>query len=198
MSHILSLDDLTRVGAHQFGHYQLSSGLHASDYLQCALYLADPQRAEHAGRLIAGSLTEADLQPELIVSPALGGLIIGHETARAIGVPFIFCERFQGEMTLRRGFTVAPGQPLVVVEDVVTTGKSTNEVITVLTESGATVSGVASIVNRSGRSNPFEPIPYQALLSVDLATWTQDECPLCRQGQAITKPGSRPVAGKTT
>jgi orotate phosphoribosyltransferase len=193
MSHTLSLDHLTRVGAHQIGHYQLSSGLHASDYLQCALYLADPQRAEHAGRLIAGALTEKDLQPELIVSPALGGLIIGHETARAMGVPFIFCERHDGEMTLRRGFSVASGQPLVVVEDVVTTGKSTREVITALNESGATVIGVASIVNRSGRSNPFEPVPFQALLSVDLATWTADDCPLCQQGQPISKPGSRPL-----
>jgi orotate phosphoribosyltransferase len=193
MSHSLSLAALTRVGAHQTGHFQLSSGLHASDYLQCALYLADPLRAEHAGRLMAATMAEADLRPELIVSPALGGLIIGHETARAIGVPFIFCERYQGEMTLRRGFTVAPGQQLVVVEDVVTTGKSTREVIAVLTETGATVIAVASIVNRSGRSNPFGPIPYQALLSVDLATWSGDECPLCRQGQPITKPGSRPV-----
>jgi orotate phosphoribosyltransferase len=171
----------------------LSSGLHSGDYLQCALFLANPRRAERAGELLAETIEEAGLEPQIIVAPAMGGLIIGHETARALDLPFIFTERADGVMTLRRGFGLEPGQRVVVVEDVVTTGKSTREVIEILGGFGAKVIGVASMVNRSGVSQPFAPLPSHALLEVEFPTWPQDECPLCREGAPITKPGSRPV-----
>ena len=189
----LTLDELTAAGAHQTGHFRLSSGLHSGDYLQCALYLADPRRAERAGRLIAEGLHRDGVHPDLVVSPALGGIIIGHETARAMGVPFLFTERVNGRMTLRRGFAIRPGQTIAVVEDVVTTGGSTREVIAVLKEAGGSVIAMASIVNRSGQDNPFAPIPYVPLLSVAFSTWPPEECPLCREGKPIEKPGSRPV-----
>ncbi len=189
----LTLEELTAAGAHRTGHFRLSSGLHSGDYLQCALYLADPRRAERAGRLVANGLERAGIHPDLIVSPALGGIIIGHETARATGVPFLFTERQEGRMTLRRGFAIRPGQMIVIVEDVVTTGKSTREVIAVLEEAGGSVIAMASIVNRSGLENPFDPIPYVPLLSVTFPAWPPEECPLCREGQPIEKPGSRPV-----
>jgi orotate phosphoribosyltransferase len=128
-----------------------------------------------------------------VVSPAMGGLIIGHETARALGLPFLFTERADGEMVLRRGFAVAPGQRIVVVEDVVTTGKSTREVIAILEAAGAEVVGLASMVNRSGIANPFDPKPYRALLEASFPTWSADDCPLCADGVPIAKPGSRPI-----
>lgn len=189
----LTLADMTAVGAHQKGHFRLSSGLHSGDYLQCALYLADPGRAERAGRELADAIRSAGMSPDLVVSPALGGVIIGHEVARALGTPFIFTERQEGVMTLRRGFALAPGQRVVVVEDVVTTGKSTREVLEVVASTGAEAVGLASIVNRSGTANPFEPLPYAALLEVSFPTWPPEDCPLCREGHPIVKPGSRPV-----
>ena len=190
----LSLDELTACGAHQEGHFLLSSGLHSGDYLQCALYLAHPSRAARAGGMLADEVTAAQLDPQIIIAPAMGGLIIGHETARALDLPFLFTERSEGTMVLRRGFGVAPGQRVVVIEDVVTTGRSTREVIEILEELGAAVIGVASMINRSGRSRPFAPLPSRSLLDVDFPTWTADECPLCREGVPISKPGSRPVA----
>ncbi len=188
----LALADLTASGALRRGHFRLSSGLHSGDYLQCALHLADPSRAESVGRQLADSLDAAGVVAELVVAPALGGLIVGHETARALAVPFIFSERNNGQMTLRRGFSVAPNQPVVVVEDVVTTGRSTREVIAILQRAGARVVGVASIVNRSEQDNPFAPLPFQTLLRVNFPVWSEDECPLCSKKQAIEKPGSRP------
>jgi orotate phosphoribosyltransferase len=193
MSHDLTLDELRASGAHQSGHFQLSSGLHSGDYLQCALHLALPRRAHATGRRLAAAIRDFIEIPELIVAPALGGLIIGHETARALDLPFLFTERQDGVMTLRRGFSLTPGQTVVVVEDVITTGRSTREVVTVLEEAGGRVFGVASMVNRTGVANPFDPLPYQALLEVSFPTWPPDECPLCRAGLPITKPGSRPI-----
>jgi len=187
------IDDFTTCGSHQHGHFLLSSGLHSGDYLQCALYLAEPRRAAHAGSLLGATMAEAVPEIDLVVSPAMGGLIIGHETARTLGLPFLFTERADGEMVLRRGFAVAGGQRIVIVEDVVTTGKSTREVIAVLEGGGAEVVGLASMVNRSGIANPFEPKPYRALLEASFPTWTADECPLCRDGVPIAKPGSRPI-----
>jgi orotate phosphoribosyltransferase len=191
---MLSLDDFTACGAHQRGHFLLSSGLHSGDYLQCALYLARPERAEAAGRGLAQGLESLGLRPDLIVAPAMGGLLIGHEVARAAGLPFLFTERADGAMTLRRGFALAEGQTVVIVEDVVTTGKSTREVIRVLEDQGGRVIAMASIVNRSGKANPFAPLPYLSLLEVSFPTWPADECPLCAEGIPIAKPGSRPIA----
>jgi orotate phosphoribosyltransferase len=184
---------MTECGAHQKGHFLLSSGLHSGDYLQCALYLAHPRRAARTGQLLADSIGDAGLEPEIIIGPAMGGLIIGHETARALDLPFVFTERDEGEMVLKRGFGIAPGQSAVVVEDVVTTGRSTREVISILERLGANVVGVASIINRSGRDQPFAPLPSRALLEADFPTWSADDCPLCRDDIPIAKPGSRPI-----
>jgi orotate phosphoribosyltransferase len=190
----LTLESMTACGSHQQGHFLLSSGFHSADYLQCALFLAHPRRAATAGSLVAQALTAMAIEPDLVVAPAMGGLIIGHETARALDRPFIFTERVGSEMALRRGFGVAAGQKVVIIEDVVTTGKSTREVIALLENRGAEVIAMASMVNRSGIANPFAPLPYRALLEVTFATWAAEACPLCRNGMPITKPGSRPVA----
>ncbi len=190
----LALAELTAVGAHRRGHFVLSSGLHSGDYLQCALYLKDPVRAERAGRLLAAALGEAGAAPDLVVSPALGGVIIGHEVARALGTQFLFTERREGEMTLRRGFSIPEGAAVAVVEDVVTTGRSTREVMAVVEGLGGRVVAVGSIVNRSGVANPFEPLPYRALLEASFPTWEPGRCPLCAEGLPVEKPGSRPGA----
>jgi orotate phosphoribosyltransferase len=187
----ITLGDMTAAGALLEGHFKLSSGLHSSRYLQCALYLADPTRAEAAGRQLAARLKSAAAQ--LVVAPALGGVVIGHEVARALeDVPFFFTERSEGAMTLRRGFRIEPGCRVLVVEDVVTTGGSTREVMGAVTQQGATVVGVGAIVNRSGHENPFAPLPFTALLTVDVPTYPPESCPLCASGIPLTKPGSRP------
>jgi len=187
----ITLEDMTVAGALLEGHFKLSSGLHSSRYLQCALYLADPSRAEAAGRQLAARLKSAAAQ--LVVAPALGGVVIGHEVARALeDVPFFFTERSEGAMTLRRGFRIEPGCRVLVVEDVVTTGRSTREVMSAVTQEGAAVVGVASIVNRSGSENPFAPLPFTALLTVEVPTYPPESCPLCASGIPLTKPGSRP------
>lgn len=186
----ITLEDMTQAGAYLEGHFRLSSGLHSPRYLQCALYLAEPARAEAAGRQLAARLKAQAVQA--VVSPALGGVIIGHEVARALGVPFLFTERTEGAMALRRGFAVEPGWRVLVVEDVVTTGGSTREVMDLVRKQGGVVVGVGSIVNRSGQENPFAPLPYSALLAVEVPTWPAEACPMCAAGQPVVKPGSRP------
>jgi orotate phosphoribosyltransferase len=190
----ITLEDMTAAGALLEGHFKLSSGRHSSRYMQCALYLAEPARAEAAGRQLAARLKNAAAQ--VVVAPALGGVIIGHEVARAlVDVPFYFTERAEGEMVLRRGFAVEPGSRVLVVEDVVTTGGSTREVMDVVSRQGGVVVGVAAIVNRSGQENPFAPLPFTALLTVEVPSWPPEACPLCASGVPIAKPGSRPDAG---
>jgi orotate phosphoribosyltransferase len=174
-------------GALLKGHFQLSSGLHSDRYLQCALVLADPRRAEELGRALAGTLAA---KPDLVVSPAMGGLMIGHEVARALGVRHYFTERQDGTMVLRRGFALKPGEKVVVVEDVVTTGKSTKEVFAVIRAAGAQVAGALSVVDRSeGRADLG--VPYASLWAVSVPAWTPAECPACRAGTPAVKPGSR-------
>jgi orotate phosphoribosyltransferase len=190
----VTLDDLSASGSHRTGHFRLSSGLHSSDYLQLALHLAAPRRARLAGRALADVIQEKMEGPDLVVSPAIGGLIIGHETASALDLPFLFAERDQeGAMVLRRGFAIERGQRIVVVEDVITTGGSVREVIAAIERDGGRPVGVGSLVNRSGVANPFAPLPFAALVEVSFPTWQPDECPLCRDGIPIEKPGSRPV-----
>jgi orotate phosphoribosyltransferase len=187
----ITLEDMTAAGALLDGHFKLSSGRHSSRYMQCALYLADPARAEAAGRQLAARLKSAGVQ--LVVAPALGGVIIGHEVARALeDVPFFFTERAGGAMTLRRGFRIEQGSRVLVVEDVVTTGGSTREVMELVAQGGGTVVGVGAIVNRSGQENPFAPLPFTALLSVEVPAYLAEACPLCAAGVPLTKPGSRP------
>ena len=179
---------LAETGALLTGHFRLSSGLHSPSYVQCARLLEDPQNARDIGKALAERI--APLGPGHIVAPALGGVIIGYTVADALGAPMVFTERKDGEMTLRRGFALERNEPVVIVEDVVTTGKSTRETATVVESLGAQVVGYASILNRSGSANPFDR-PYQALLALPLQTHPESDCPLCRAGIPLDAPGSR-------
>jgi orotate phosphoribosyltransferase len=185
------LDLFRRSGALLEGHFRLTSGLHSSGYLQCALVLQHPPHAEALGRAIADRTRS--LRPTAVLSPALGGVVIGHEVGRALGVRALFAERQDGELTLRRGFVIAENDRVLVVEDVLTTGGSTRETMQVARASGGQVVGAASIVNRSGGRAAFD-VPFASLLDVDLPTYEPNDCPLCAQGLPVIKPGSRPVA----
>jgi orotate phosphoribosyltransferase len=182
-------------GAYLEGHFRLTSGLHSAQYLQCALVLQHPAAAERLGRSLAQELrTLAPGRIDLVASPALGGLIIGHEVARALGARFLFTERdaATARMTLRRGFTVAPGETAVVVEDVITTGGSTADVIGVLRAAGGQVLAAGSIVDRSG-GHADVGVPRVALATLRMAAHHLQECPLCARGIPLAKPGSRPA-----
>lgn len=177
---------LEETGALLTGHFRLSSGLHSPNYVQCARLLEHPRHAKAIGAALAEKVGGA----QKIVAPAMGGVIIGYTVAEALGVPFVFTERKDGQMTLRRGFTIGDGERVVIVEDVVTTGKSTRETVDVVTQQGGVVTGFASILNRSGRANPFDA-PYEALLALNLDTYEEAACPLCRAQQPLDAPGSR-------
>ena len=189
------LDLFTQTGAWLQGHFRLTSGLHSSGYLQSALVLQHPQHAELLGRNLATAmlgLTKGEA-PGLVVSPALGGLIIGHEVARALGVRFLFTERdADRRMSLRRGFSLAQGERVFVVEDVITTGGSTKEVIDIVAAAGAVPLAAGSIIDRSGGAAELG-IPRVALETLTVPAFDPNQCPLCREGQPVTKPGSRPV-----
>lgn len=180
---------LEQTGALLTGHFRLSSGLHSANYVQCALLLEDPRNAKAIGEELGERLRGLDAQR--IVAPALGGVIVGYTVAEALGLPFVFTERKEGQMTLRRGFHLGDGDRVVIVEDVVTTGKSTRETADVIARHGGRVVGFASILNRSGKANPFDPDPYEALLALDFATYEEAACPLCASGVALDAPGSR-------
>jgi orotate phosphoribosyltransferase len=182
------LDMFRRVGALLEGHFRLTSGLHSPGYLQCALVLQHPTEAEICGAAIA-ERTRA-LRPEVVLSPALGGIVIGHEVARGLGVRALFAERQDGALTLRRGFALSPGERVLVVEDVVTTGGSTRETIEVARAAGAEVVGAASIIDRSGGNQGLD-VAYHSLATVAFPTYQPDACPLCAAGQPVVKPGSR-------
>ena len=175
-------------GALLEGHFRLTSGLHSPRYLQCALVLSQPASAETLARALAEAV--GGLGATVVLSPALGGIVIGHEMGRALGVRAIFAERQDGRLTLRRGFALAPADRVLVVEDVVTTGGSTRETMEVAREAGARVVGAASIVDRSGGQTDLG-VPYHALLPMSVPTWPPDACPLCAQGLPVVKPGSR-------
>ncbi len=178
-------------GALLEGHFKLSSGLHSPGYLQCALVLARPASAEALGAGIGAAVRA--FGATIVLSPALGGVVIGHEVARALGVPAFFAERVDGTLTLRRGFSLGPADKVLVVEDVVTTGGSTRETIEVARAAGATVVGAGAIVDRSG-GNPGLDVPFHALLPMALPTYQPEACPLCAAGSPVVKPGSRPGA----
>ena len=184
------LDLYRRSGALLDGHFRLTSGLHSPGYLQCALVLQHPQHAEVLGRAIADRTRE--LRATVVLTPALGGVVIGQEVARALGVRAIFAERQDGGLRLRRGFIIGETDRVLVVEDVLTTGGSTRETIQVARAAGGRVVGAASIVNR-GRDVELG-VPYVSLVQIDLPTYEPDTCPLCAQGMPVVKPGSRPVA----
>src|SRR5579862_2180228 len=177
-------------GALHEGHFRLSSGLHSTGYLQCALVLQYPPQAEALGRAIAERTR--DLRPTVVLSPALGGVVIGQEVGRALGVRAIFAERQDGALMLRRGFVIGENDRVLVVEDVLTTGGSTRETMQVARAAGGQVVGAASVVDRSGGAVRFD-VPFSALLGVALPTFEPGECPLCAQGLPVVKPGSRPV-----
>jgi orotate phosphoribosyltransferase len=184
------LDLFRRSGALLEGHFRLSSGLHSTGYLQCALVLQYPAHAEALGRALAGRV--ASLRPTAVLSPALGGLIIGHEVGRALGVRAMFAERQDGVLMLRRGFMLGEMDRVLVIEDVLTTGGSTRETMQVARAAGGLVVGAAAIVDRSGGGARFD-VPFEALLEIDLPTYEADACPLCARGEQVAKPGSRPV-----
>ena len=177
-------------GALKKGHFQLSSGLHSPAYVQCALLLQSPKRARLLGEALAELIS--DVQPQSILSPAMGGLIIGHEVASALDLPFRFVERSDGAMSLRRGFGWTEGERIVIVEDVITTGKSTLEAVAVARQHGAELVGVASILDRTAGQHSFV-VPFFSLFELVLPTYEPETCPLCDAGGAPTKPGSRTV-----
>jgi orotate phosphoribosyltransferase len=184
------LDLFRRSGALLEGHFRLTSGLHSPGYLQCALVLQQPLDAERLGRAVADGARA--LGATVVLSPALGGVVIGHEVGRALGVRAIFAERQDGALMLRRGFVLGDRDRVLVVEDVLTTGGSTRETMQVARAAGARVVGAASIVDRSGGAASFD-VPFTALLDIGLPTYEPGACPLCAQGMAVIKPGSRPV-----
>jgi len=190
---MLTRDELLNLfhqsGALLDGHFRLSSGLHSAGYLQCALVLQHPLHAEALGRAIADRTRE--LGPSLVLSPALGGIVIGQEVGRALGIRAIFAERLDGVLTLRRGFTLGESDRVLVIEDVLTTGGSTRETMQVAKAAGGDVVGAGAIVDRSGGAARFD-VPFEALLAVDLPTYEADRCPLCARGEPVAKPGSRP------
>jgi len=189
------LEIFKSTGAYLQGHFRLTSGLHSAEYLQCALVLQHPAAAERLGRLLADELRQyAPAGVKLVAAPALGGLIIGHEVARAMGARFLFTERDANTkaMALRRGFTVSPGEAAVVVEDVITTGGSTQDVIEVLTAGGAKVLAAGSIIDRSG-GHASVGVPRVALATLQVAAHYPEQCPMCALGIPVVKPGSRPA-----
>jgi len=182
------IERFKRSGALLEGHFRLTSGLHSSGYLQCALVLQHPREAEALGTALAARVR--DLRAEAVLSPALGGIVIGQEVGRALGVRAVFVERQDGAMTLRRGFGLAPSDRVLVVEDVITTGGSTRETAAVAESIGAQVVGAAAIIDRSARGAPLD-LPMQSLVRLEVPTYAPESCPLCAKGEAIVKPGSR-------
>jgi orotate phosphoribosyltransferase len=182
------LDRFRRVGALLEGHFRLTSGLHSPGYLQSALVLQYPREAEACGEAIAGLVR--DLGAQAVLSPALGGIVIGQEVGRALDVRALFAERQDGKLTLRRGFFLSPGERVLVVEDVVTTGGSTRETMEVARAAGAEVVGAAAIIDRSNGAQDLG-VPFVALATISLPTYQPEVCPLCMAGLPVLKPGSR-------
>ena len=185
------IDQFRATGALLEGHFQLSSGLHSTVYLQCALVLQFPDRAQAFGRALAERFQGKGIQ--LVASPAIGGIVIGHEVARALGARFVWTEREAGQMTLRRGFTIAPGEKTLIVEDVITTGGSTRETIEAVRNAGADVIGAASIIDRSGGAADVG-VPLTSLASLRVLSVESSACDACKLGEPVTKPGSRKAA----
>jgi orotate phosphoribosyltransferase len=182
------IERFRQTGALLEGHFLLTSGLHSAVYLQCALVLQHPRTAEEFGSEIGAHFRDAEIQT--VASPAIGGIVIGHEVARALGARFIWTERENGKMILRRGFSVLPGEKILVVEDVVTTGGSTRETIAVLQGLGADVRGAASIIDRSSGKADVG-VPRIALATLNVPSVEPAACESCKRGEQAIKPGSR-------
>ena len=179
---------LKNAGALLEGHFQLTSGRHSNRYVQCAQLLCQPAEAEAVCKALADRFRDTTV--DIVLGPALGGIVVAHEVARSLGTPALFTERKEGEMLLRRGFSIPKGAQVLVVEDVVTTGGSVNEVLQLVRDAGGEVVGVGSIVQRAPES-PFD-CRYESLLALDVVSWEPAECPLCAEGSTAVKPGSRP------
>jgi orotate phosphoribosyltransferase len=177
-----------RYGAMNRGHFRLSSGRHSDRYLQCARVLEHPRVAASLADALAARYRDA---ADVVASPALGGILIGYAVASALGVRFVFTERVDGTMTLRRGQALARGERVLVVEDVITTGGSAAEVIALAEDAGATIAGVGSLVDRSEQPPAFR---LESLLKVEASSWDPSDCPLCARGQALNTPGSRALS----
>lgn len=182
------LDIYKKTGALLTGHFLLSSGLHSEQYLQSALVLQQPDIASKLCAALAEHFRNSHI--EAVIAPALGGVFVSHETARALKVRALFAERVNGELTLRRGFTIKPGERVLVVEDVITTGKSTKETIEVVKRSGGTAVAAGSLVDRSGGKAELG-VPYKSLVTLNVPAYTPEACPLCKAGGKPVKPGSR-------
>jgi orotate phosphoribosyltransferase len=182
------IERFKRSGALLEGHFRLTSGLHSSGYLQCALVLQHPREAEALGEALAERVR--GLRVQAVLSPALGGIVIGQEVGRVLGIRALFAERQEGKLRLRRGFSLEQGERVLVVEDVVTTGLSTRETIEVARAAGADVVGAAAIIDRSGGEQRLD-VPFFALATVSLPTYEPAECPQCLAGEPVIKPGSR-------
>lgn len=186
------IERFKRTGALLEGHFQLSSGLHSTEYLQCALVLQYPAEAEAFGQALAEEFKGQGIQT--VASPAIGGLVIGYEVARKLGARFLWTEREDGRMTLRRGFSLRAGESVLVVEDVITTGGSTRETIEALRAAGGRIVGAASIIDRSqGRADVG--VPRVALATLNVPAVAPSACEACARGEAVVKPGSRKTTG---
>lgn len=188
MSESPVLDLFRSSGALLEGHFRLSSGLHSNRYLQSALVLQHPELASQLGEAIASRTRH--LQPTVVLSPALGGIVIGHEAARALGVKGIFAERQDGKLMLRRGFSLAATDRVLVVEDVITTGLSTRETIDVAAAAGASIVAAASIIDR-GANGQTLGVPLYSLVKLEVPAYQPEGCPMCAGGEPVVKPGSR-------
>lgn len=182
------IDVFTRTGAVMKGHFLLTSGLHSDTYIQCARVLQYPEHTAQLVAIIASAFKDERI--DLVVGPAVGGILVAYEAGRQLGVPALFTEREGGAMTLRRGFEIPYGSRVLVVEDVVTTGGSVMEVMKVVSKRGAQVAGIGLLVDRSGGRIDFG-VKKQAVLTLDVKTYSPEDCPLCRQGMTAVKPGSR-------
>ncbi len=186
--HVLEI--FRKSGALLEGHFRLTSGLHSGRYLQCALVLQHPEHAAALGQALATRMRELANVPDLVIAPALGGILVAHEVARSLGVRGLFAERQDGMLQLRRGFRIEPGAHCFVVEDVVTTGGSTRETMEVVRRADGIVSAAGALIDRSGGRTDLG-VPRVALAVLDVPTYSPEECPLCKAGSQAVKPGSR-------
>jgi orotate phosphoribosyltransferase len=182
------MDIFRKCNAFHKGHFKLSSGLHSEYYLQCALVLADTKMSAKLCKELAKQFKKT--KADVVIGPAIGGITAAYEVARALGIKGIFAEREEGKMALRRGFNLEPGERVIVIEDVTTTGGSAQEVVDLAGSHGAEVVGVGAIIDRSGGKAKFR-VPFKSLAKLKIDTFRPEDCPLCKAGRPIVKPGSR-------
>lgn len=184
------IDTLKEVGALLEGHFLLSSGKHSNRYCQCAKLLQYPDKAAKVLKVVADKLKDVDF--DIIVGPAMGGVVVSYELARQTGKPGIFAERQDGKMTIRRGFEIKKGQKAIISEDVITTGKSFLEVANIIKELGGEVVGIICIVDRRAEGVEVE-YPLYSAVKLDIKSYEKEECPMCKEGTPYVKPGSRNI-----